>query len=98
MSALAEASLLAGRALWFTARDLIRYNRMREMSGDGPLSQDVPKMLRQVISKESGTPLELARVVGGLPKDAARYLKAPGNVIARCAQHGLKASEAGNAE
>ena len=75
LGACAGFSLLAARGAWLVSRDMRRYNGLRAMSGDGPIGHELPEIARQVLAKEHGMPLEFARVLAGLPKDALRYLK-----------------------
>jgi hypothetical protein len=75
LGALGVASVFAARAAWFAARDLRRYNRMREMSGQGPLSRELPAMAREVFANERASAPNFGALIASLPKDAARYLK-----------------------
>jgi hypothetical protein len=56
-------------------RDVRRYDRIREMSGEGPVARQIPKILREIAAKERGTATEFIRVLAELPHDTARYLR-----------------------
>ncbi|MDQ2873276.1 MAG: hypothetical protein M3R35_09130 [Candidatus Eremiobacteraeota bacterium] len=55
--------------------DLAHYNRLRAMSGDGPLREEVPAMLQQIKENFAETSGQLHGVLGSLPADAARYAR-----------------------
>jgi hypothetical protein len=73
-SAVALAVLLVARQAVFGARDLARYNGMREMSGDAPFpgGGDIPK--RPETNAEARTTNAFAMLLS-VPNDVQRYLK-----------------------
>lgn len=64
-------AIFAGRQLVYGGRDLARYNKMREMSGDPPLG--VPTKRPQT-NAEARTTNPFA-MLASLPSDLSRYLK-----------------------
>ncbi len=68
----AVAAALARLAM-SVAKDVKRYNRLREISGEGPLWSELPAMLREVVRRECEAPLDLGGVIAGLPADLERY-------------------------
>lgn len=73
--ALAAAGVLVTRAVRSAASDFQRYNRLREISNEPPLWNDLPDMLREVTDKERHAPLNLWETLAGLPSDLARYAR-----------------------
>ena len=72
--AIGGISYIAFKSALVVLRDVRRYDRMREMSGDGPIAYQIPQILGEIAAKERGMPTELVRLLAELPKDAARYL------------------------
>jgi len=64
-------AIFAARQLVYGGRDLARYNRMREMSGDPPLGV---RTQRPETNAEARTTNPFA-MLASLPSDLARYLK-----------------------
>lgn len=64
-------AIFAARQLVYGGRDLARYNRMREMSGDPPLGVRTNK---PETNAEARTTNPFA-MLASLPSDLARYLK-----------------------
>ena len=75
--ALAAAGLgwLAVRTARALAADVGRYNRIREMSGDGPISDELPEMARKIFASEAKTPGMILDALRSIPSEGARYLK-----------------------
>lgn len=75
-------AVFAARSIGNVAKDLSRYNTMREMSGDGPLG---PSQFKDAIkprpapgpgaAKGPGPLATVFGLVGSLPSDLSRYLK-----------------------
>jgi hypothetical protein len=65
-------AIFAGRQLMYGGRDLARYNKMREMSGDPPLG--VPTHRPEQTNAAARTTNPLA-IIASLPSDLSRYLK-----------------------
>ncbi|HEX3369185.1 MAG TPA: hypothetical protein VHS56_06385 [Candidatus Cybelea sp.] len=68
----AVAAALARLAI-SVAKDVGRYNHLREMSGEGPVWNELPAMLCEVVRREREAPLNLGEVIAGLPADLERY-------------------------
>ena len=64
-------AVFAARQIVYGGRDLARYNRMREMSGDPPLGV---RTQRPETNAEARTTNPFA-MLASLPSDLARYLK-----------------------
>jgi len=64
-------AIFAARQIVYGGRDLARYNRMREMSGDPPLGVRTQK---PETNAEARTTNPFA-MISSLPSDLARYLK-----------------------
>jgi hypothetical protein len=73
--AIGGVSYISFKAALAVLRDVRRYDRMRRMSGEGPIVRQIPKMLAEIASKERGTATECIRVLAEFPHDAARYLR-----------------------
>jgi hypothetical protein len=73
--AIGGACVLVARTAAGATDDLRHYNRLREMSDEGPIWQELPEMIREIAAKERGLPLQIAGVIAGLPADIARYIK-----------------------
>lgn len=73
--ALAAAGGLAVRVTLSAASDLRRYDRLRAISNEPPLWDELPKMIREVTDKERYAPLNLWETLAGLPSDLARYAR-----------------------
>ncbi len=77
---IAGALVLAG-GFWLLKQalsmqgDLAHYNRLRAMSGDGPLREEIPAMLGQIKENFAKASPQLHGVLGSLPADAARYAR-----------------------
>ncbi|HEY1884091.1 MAG TPA: hypothetical protein VGG51_13730 [Candidatus Cybelea sp.] len=68
----AVAAALARLAM-SVAKDVGRYNHLREISGEGPIWSELPAMLREIVRRECAAPLNLGDVIAGLPADLERY-------------------------
>jgi hypothetical protein len=73
--ALSAATVLIARAALNVAQDVQHYNRIRKMSNQGPIWEEVPEMLRQIREGEKGVPRMIVSIVKGFPKDLDRYLR-----------------------
>ena len=65
-------ALFAARQVVYGGRDLARYNKMREMSDDGPLLK--PSGANAPTNAEARTKNPLVMLMS-VPSDVARYLK-----------------------
>ncbi len=65
-------AVFAARQLLFGGRDLARYNKMRDMSGDPPLGTPTGK--NPVTNAEARTSNPLTMLMS-IPSDLKRYLK-----------------------
>jgi len=65
-------AIFASRQAIFAGRDLARYNRMREMSGDPPLGVDMSRSVPTNAEARTTNPFAMLMSV---PSDVARYLK-----------------------
>lgn len=72
--AIGGVSFVAFKGALLALRDMRRYDRIREMSGEGPLARQVPQIVGEIVAKERGIPAEVIRVMAELPRDLARYL------------------------
>lgn len=73
-------AVFAARSIGNVAKDLSRYNTMREMSGDGPLGpsqfKDAIKPSPTLGAAKGPGPIEaVVGLVGSIPSDLSRYLK-----------------------
>lgn len=57
------------------ARDLERYDRLRAMSNEGPVLEETPDMLMQVMVQERHMLKNWAEFFKAIPKDVARDAK-----------------------
>ncbi|HEX3459003.1 MAG TPA: hypothetical protein VHR97_13720 [Candidatus Baltobacteraceae bacterium] len=73
--ALAAAGLLTARVVRSAVSDLVRYNRLREVSNEPPVWNELPEMIRQVAPQERNARLNLREMLAGLPSDLARYAR-----------------------
>jgi hypothetical protein len=73
--AIGGACVLVARAAAGTVGDLRHYNRLREMSNEGPLWQELPEMIREIAAKERGLGPQIAGVIASLPADLLRYIQ-----------------------
>jgi hypothetical protein len=73
-SAIAIAVVLTARQAVFAGRDLVRYNAMREMSGDPPFPVGNGKGKKPETNAEARTTNPLAMLLS-IPSDVQRYLK-----------------------
>ncbi|HEY6235397.1 MAG TPA: hypothetical protein VIW69_09880 [Candidatus Elarobacter sp.] len=64
-------AIFAARQLVFGGRDLARYNKMREMSGDPPLGMSKDKPTTNAQARTSNPIVMLMSI----PSDVQRYLK-----------------------
>ena len=64
-------AIFAGRQLVYGGRDLARYNKMREMSGDPPLGVSTHKPETNAAARTSNPFVMLMSI----PSDLSRYLK-----------------------
>lgn len=72
LAAAAYAARLAAKTL----AEWSRYERIREMSDEGPLLQDAPKLAAEVLNGERDFFKELATFFVKSPYELMRYLKA----------------------
>ncbi len=72
LGSLAAVALRVGMNV---SRDARHYNRIRAMSGQGAIWQDVQRMIREIIRRERESPIDLPSVIAGLPAVIARYVK-----------------------
>ncbi|HEY2475187.1 MAG TPA: hypothetical protein VGI19_10335 [Candidatus Cybelea sp.] len=68
----AVAAALARLAI-SVAKDVARYNHLREMSGEGPVWNELPALLCKIVRREREAPLNLGDGIAGLPGDLERY-------------------------
>ena len=73
-------AIFAARQIGNVAKDLSRYNAMREMSGDGPLRPEqfkdaIKPSASQPIAKGPGPVAAILGLLGSVPSDYARYMK-----------------------
>jgi hypothetical protein len=64
-------AIFAGRQLVYGGRDLLRYNKMRDMSGDPPLGVPTEKPETNATARTTNPFVMLASI----PSDLSRYLK-----------------------
>jgi hypothetical protein len=64
-------AIFAARQVVYGGRDLARYNKMREMSGDPPLGVRTQKPETNAEARTSNP----FAMIASLPSDLARYLK-----------------------
>jgi hypothetical protein len=57
------------------ADDMRRYNRILEMSDEGPVANQFPSLMMQVLSEERATVKEWLALVMTFPGDLARYFR-----------------------
>ncbi len=57
------------------SRDLKRYDHLRSLSNEGPVMQETPEMLAQVLTYERHFVKNIIAFVQAVPKDIARYMK-----------------------
>jgi hypothetical protein len=55
--------------------EIRRYNHMRAISGEGPLSEELPGLAKDILIDEGHALKELGNFMLSAPKDLARYLK-----------------------
>lgn len=72
--AIGSMSFITIKTALLALRDARRYNRIREMSGQGSIARQLPQIFAQIAAKERGMLFEFLRVLAGLPNDASRYL------------------------
>lgn len=73
--AFTAGAIAALRVAQAGASDVRRYNRMRTMSGDGPLTSEIPAIVARVLEAErKALPVLLSTLVT-LPSDALRYAR-----------------------
>jgi hypothetical protein len=65
----------AAKLAFETAGEWQREDRMRAMSDEGPLLNDLPEIARQVLVQEGAFVRELAMFSVKFPLEIARYLK-----------------------
>jgi hypothetical protein len=71
----------AAVALWATqmwmkmARDLRRYNHIRSLSDEGPIQEEAPDMLLQLMTQERHALIAWGEFLKALPHDIARETK-----------------------
>jgi hypothetical protein len=75
IAVMAAAGFVAHKA-FISAQEWQREDRMREMSGEGPLAQDIPSILGQSIAAEGQFFSELAKFAMKFPAEVARYIRA----------------------
>lgn len=73
--ALAAVGVLASRATLSAASDLRRYDRLRAVSNEPPVWNELPEMIREVADKVRHAPLNFWETLAGLPADLARYAR-----------------------
>jgi hypothetical protein len=71
----ALAALYAIRMTIKMVEDLRRYNHILSMSNEGTVQEELPELLRQVITRERQTLKEWMNFMKSAPKDIARYMK-----------------------
>jgi len=65
-------AVFAARQLVYGGRDLARYNKMREMSGDPPLGAPAGKKHETNSAARTTNPLVM---LGSVPSDLAHYIR-----------------------
>jgi hypothetical protein len=65
-------AIFAARQLLYGGRDLIRYNKMREMSGDPPLGAPIGKKHETNSAARTTNPFVM---LASVPSDLAHYIK-----------------------
>ncbi len=73
--AVAGGALVSLRFAFSVAADVRRYDRMRAMSGDGPLAAEMPEMVGRIVESERKSLPGLLPTILGLPSDALRYAR-----------------------
>lgn len=73
-------AIFAAKQIGNVAKDLSRYNSMREMSGDGPLRPDqfkdaIKPSASQTTAKGPGPVAAAFGLLGSVPSDFSRYMK-----------------------
>lgn len=71
----ALAALYAIRMTIKMVEDLRRYNHILSMSNEGTVREELPELLRQVMTRERQTLKEWKNFMKSAPKDIARYMK-----------------------
>ena len=66
----------AARLAVLIAADWQRMDRIRAMSDEGPLSQELPRLTSQTISEERETVKDFLQLAWNAPYELARYLRA----------------------
>jgi hypothetical protein len=75
LGALALTAWVARKAV-VSAAEWQRGDRMREMSNEGPLSRELPRILGESIAAEGPFVGELAKFAMKFPQEVARYIRA----------------------
>jgi|HubBroStandDraft_4_1064222.scaffolds.fasta_scaffold373617_1 hypothetical protein len=75
VAAVAVVAPYAVRMFSSVARDAARYNRMRRMSGEGPLLEDFGAVIKDIAKAESRAVGDIVDSVASVPADAARYAR-----------------------
>jgi hypothetical protein len=75
--ALALAALgYVARIVILSAADWQRYDKIREMSNEGPFAAELPAIAAETARKQSATAREFAAFMTHAPYEFARYLRA----------------------
>lgn len=78
---LAGTLVAAGIAIWATrfmlkmAEEVRRYDHIRSLSNEGPISEETPDIAMQVVREQQQTLKEWVQFLTRFPKDLARYVK-----------------------
>ena len=71
----ALAALYAIRMTMKMMEDVRRYNHILSMSNEGTVQEELPELLRQIMTRERQTLKEWLTFLKSAPKDFARYMK-----------------------
>ncbi len=71
----AATAMMFARMSMKMTRDLRRYDHLRSLSNEGPVMQETPEMMMQVLTYERHFLKNLKSFFQALPKDIARYMK-----------------------
>lgn len=69
------AGLYALRFSLKTSEELRRYNHILSLSNEGPVSQEIPDLMAEVLKQQRQTLAEWMNFVQSAPRDLMRYLK-----------------------
>lgn len=73
--AMAAAAVYIARFSSKVAAEIRRYNHMRSLSDEGPISEDAPELMKQIMRQQGQTVKEWFDFFKSAPKDVARYTK-----------------------